>query len=553
MKKQLLLVLLFLGVIATAAAKNGTEGNSRAVGEVRNVIVMIPDGTSTSVVAASRWFQIYGGGARQLNLDPWFCGFVSSFSPNSPIPDSAAAMSGYMTGMPTSSGFISIYPAPDPAQDFIEVDHTLAYQPLATLMEAARHTRGMATGVVATTHFCHATPAACTSHHYDRGNYAALARQMAASDLDLVIAGGGKHLPEDARKLLEQKGATLAETIEDFRAFEGDGPLWALLAPGQMEYEIDRDEAEQPSLAEMTRRAIEILSQDKKGFFLMVEGSRVDMAAHANDPATILHEFLAFDRAFGEALRFAREEGHTAIVVMPDHGTSAFTFGNRNYHGYTTKGLESLCGVVAKYRCSAERLEQALQQAAPERIREIVKQQTDLDLTDAELNRILRAKGIKVDDYMEVSNSENLYSAISSILTARTPFGFVSGNHTGEDVFLAAYHPKGNQPAGRNTNSEINGYIAALMGLGRNDLEALTGELYVPHTELAAGYEALILETGAPTPVLLLQKGDHKVLVPAFGDEAQVDGKEVNLGSVTVYIDRNKTFYLPRGLKAYLK
>ncbi len=548
MKRLILMALLLLTQSVTSQTHY-----TRNVEPVRNVIVMIPDGTSTSVLSVARWFQRYNNPElTELNIDNHLCGMVGSFSSNSLIPDSAPSMSAYMTGVPTSGGYISCYPAADPDQDLFEVDTTWQNRPLATLLEAARHDRRMATGVVATTYFCHATPAATTSHACDRHDYAALARQMASSGMDLVFGGGAKHLPADARENLMNQGVTIIKDVDTFRSYNTSGPVWALFAQSHMEYEIDRDDAVQPSLSEMTRRAIERLSAHPEGFFLMVEGSRIDMAAHGNDPAAIMHEMLAFDKAVGVAVDFARRDGSTLVVIMPDHGTSGFTFGNPDYHDYTTKGLEPAFSEVSKYRVSIERMEQLVREAQDGDIRGIFRTNTGIELTDKELNAILSSLHARENDYMELSNSVNLYSVIADIMKSRTPFAFVSGNHTGEDVFLAAYHPTGDTPRGRHTNSEINAYIAEALALPRT-LRAMTEDIYAPHTELFFGAQCSIVESEGEEPLLRVKRGRQSLEARANSSVVTVNKQPVQLRSVVVYIDRNSTFYLPREVTGMLQ
>lgn len=545
MKRSALLLLLLFAVLAVGAQ----PFYRKPVAPVRNVIVMIPDGTSTSVLSAARWYQFYNDPAqRTLNLDSCLCGLVSTFSSDAPIPCSAPAMSAYMTGMPQQAGNIAVYPAANPAQDIVRVDPQRAYQPLATLLEAARYELGKATGLVVTVDFCHATPAACASHHYSRHAYPVLAAQMAANDLDVVFGGGQKQLSDAMREYLRGSGATLIEhNAAAFRAYEGKGPVWSLFARGNMDYDLDRDDARQPSLAEMTTKALEVLDKHENGFFLMVEGSRVDMAAHAKDPAGVITEMLAFDKAVGVALDFARRDGQTAVVIMPDHGNSGMSFGDADYKNYASKGLDSAYMNISKVRRTASGLEKILLKARPEQIRPLFGQYTGIELTDDEVTLLQSSRNYTEADYMKVANSVNMVSSIARILTSRTHFGFLSGSHTAEDVFLAAYHPAGDLPVGRNTNTEINAYMADLLGLER-PLEELTAELFAPHTELFRGAECSIARAEGQMPCLTVRKGRRTLRVPAYGSVAYLDDKPLKLRSVVVYIDRNDTFYLPREL-----
>lgn len=144
---------------------------------------------------------------------------------------------------------------------------------------------------------------------------------------------------------------------------------------------------------------------------------------------------------------------------------------------------------------------------------------------------------------MKVANSVNMVSSIARIVTSRTHFGFLSGSHTAEDVFLAAYHPEGDLPVGRNTNMEIHAYMADLLGLER-PLAELTGELFAPHTEVFRGAKCSIAEAEGQMPCLTVRKGRRTLRVPAYGSVAYLDGKPLKLRSAVVYIDRNDTFYL---------
>ena len=140
MKKSAILLLLLFAALAAGAQ----PFYRKPVAPVRNVIVMIPDGTSTSVLAAARWYKFYNDPSqRMLNLDSCLCGLVGTFSSDSPIPCSAPAMSAYMTGMPQQAGNVSVYPAANPAQDIVEVESGRACQPLATLPTPGGPVRNM--------------------------------------------------------------------------------------------------------------------------------------------------------------------------------------------------------------------------------------------------------------------------------------------------------------------------------------------------------------------------------------------------------------------------
>ena len=510
---------------------------------------MIPDGTSIGVLSAARWFQIYNGSNDHLAVDPYFCGLVKTYSSNAPVVDSAPAMSAYMTGMPQKVNNISIYPEQDTIQDIYPVsgDPERTYQPLATVLEGAKYELGKAVGIVATVEFPHATPGATAAHHTSRYEYQEIARQMAHNNIDVVFAGGVNYMQDDMQNHLQNQGAVVYKNdIDAFRKFNGNERVWALFCDTNLPYDLDRDTTQVPSLSEMTQKAIERLSKEDKGFFLMVEGSQVDYAAHANDAIGCITEFLAFDKAVRVALDFALKNGETTVIILPDHGNSGFVVGNYNFHDYARRGIQEVFEPLSNYQKTARGLEAILLKSKPEDFRNIFKHYTSIDLTDDELTLLLHSKNYTEGDYMQVSNNENLASSIARIMNSKTYIGFSSGGHTSEDVFLAAYHPKNEIPAGLNTNVEINNYLCDAIGL-HSTLNELTQKLYSKHTQVFADWKYSISEKDGKT-TLEAKKGRKRISIPANSSIVYINGKPLETGSLIVYMKQNNTFYLPENL-----
>ncbi len=537
-KTNLLLLFIFLTTLAFA----------KEVKPVKNVILMIPDGTSIGVYSAARWYKVYNNMGEGLHVDPYFTGTVSTFSSNAPIGDSAPTTSCYMTGIPSRTGHVSIYPVHDPLNDLYPLDSTMAYQPLATILEASRIENNKATGLVVTCEFPHATPADCAAHHYNRGNYNALAPQMAYQNLDVMFGGGNRILTEDIKQHFQNNGTTLIQNDKDAMLnYSEDNPLWALFGDRALPYDLDRDPDLTPSLSEMTEKAIDILSKKENGFFLMVEGSQVDWAAHGNDPVGIITEYLAFDEAVGKAIEFAKQDGETAVIILSDHGNSGITIGKRECRGYDTLTLEQLFGEVSKYKLTASGIEQKIINVKPEDFKSEFKKHTDVDLTDEELASLLSSKNYKKGDYTEVSNSNSLVKNIIDIMNSKMCFGFTTGGHTGEEVLLAAYHPNGDVPMGHLKNTEINDYLFKVSGL-KTPLPEMTQRIFAKHTDVFDGMKYSIEDKDSDIPVLVVKNKKNTLRIPAFSSVAMLNGKTFNLGSVTVYIDKNDTFYLPKNL-----
>lgn len=549
MKKINLSLLLIFVFVATAWAQ---QQYRKPVKPTKNVIVMIPDGTSIGVVSAARWYQIYNKlGGENLAIDPYLCGTVKTFSSNAPIGDSAPTTSAYMTGMPQQTGNVSIYPVADPENDLIPVDPEMAYQPLATILEAMRYQQNKATGLVVTVEFPHATPADCSAHYYARGKYEYIAPQMAYQNFDVMFGGGNSILTDDIKQHFKNTGTSLIQNdVKAFRNFNGKEKVWALFGDRELPYDLDRDPEAVPSLAEMTQKALDRLSQNENGFFLMVEGSKVDWSAHGNDAIGCITEYLAFDKAVAIAMDYAKKDGNTTVIVLPDHGNSGFTIGRRDLKGYDRASIDKLFKNVSQYKKTGEGLEKILLKSKPEDFKSVFKEYTNIDLTDEELNLLLSSKNYHEADYMKVSNSVNMGSSIVSIMNSHTYFGFTTGGHTGEEVFLAAYHPNGDVPMGMNTNIEINQYLHDVAGL-KMSLQDMTKEIFAKHTDVFKGMEYTI-DKSTDFPVLKVKKGNKTLTIPAFKSVAYLNDQPITLRSVTVYIDKNDTFYIPRELASKL-
>lgn len=556
------LLLLAVIILPTKAA------DVESVKPVKNIILLIPDGTSLSTVSMARWLQWYTNPDKpNLNLDPYLCGTVRTHSSNAPIGDSAPTTSCYMTGQPSRTGYVSTYPESDASNDIYPTDPARAYQPLTTVLEAAKILQGKSTGLVFTCEFPHATPADCAAHSYNRAKYEWIVPQMVHNDLNVVIGGGTSLLSADNEAYLKGNGyGIFKDDINGMRTYSGSN-MWALFGKSEMAYDLDRDPAQQPSLEEMTRKAIEKLSQNPAGFFLMVEGSKVDWAAHANDPVGMATDFLAYDRACGAALEFARQNGETAVIMVPDHGNSGISIGKASCKGYDKLTKEQLFHQFSLYKLTAEGFAKKVNSQPASEVQNIFRTYAGFELTPEELNALNNCKDYKNSPIPEDKRSadgveSSLYSGsltsfMAKLLTSKTCFGFTTGGHTGEDVFLAAYHPQNTLPIGMHTNIELNHYLCALFGLN-GKLDELTAQNFAPHTEVFADYTCEIIpakdEKGSPT--LIVKNKKKQLNISPFSNIVTIGKKgqeEIRLNSVIVYVDKNNTFYLPAKLTEYLK
>jgi alkaline phosphatase len=349
--------MLVLGSAASAVAGKNTDNkwndddyknkgqynsNEKSEKKIKNVIVMVPDGCDQDIQTLARWYS-----GEELQLDSMYTGMVSTYMANSVITGSAAAGTAFATGEKTTARFVSVGPRTDDLLSTLDAeDMAEPYVPLATVLEGAQ-LEGKATGLIATSEISHATPAVFAAHVDDRGNYHDIIEQMVYNDVDVVFAGGKTFLSaswradgEDLIAALDEKGYQFVETEEDMMELES-GKVWGMFAGTSMSPEMAREDTEEPSIADMTSKAIELLSEDQEGFFLMVEGSQVDWAGHANNAEYMVTDFLAFDEAVEVAVDFAEEDGHTLVLVFPDHNCGGLTIGNRGT-SYTDLTVEEL-------------------------------------------------------------------------------------------------------------------------------------------------------------------------------------------------------------------
>lgn len=553
-KTLCLLAVAGLSIVAGYAQKSGQVPEN--LKPVKNVVIMIPDGTSTSVLSLARWYQSYNSpDLVWLNVDGLITGLVKTHSSDAPIGDSAPTSSTYATGVVSQSGYVATYPEKTP-NDIVAVDAQRANMPAMTILEAAK-LQGRSTGLVFTCDFTHATPADFSAHTPYRSDRVTIAHQMAYNNVDVVFGGGADYLLPELRQHLAKQGYdTIFNDYAKFKAFNGT-KVWGLMSPKDVPYDIDRNPASDPSLAEMTKKALETLSKNEKGFFLMVEGSKVDFAAHSNDPIGIATDFIAFDKAVKEVLEFAKKNGETAIIIMPDHGNSGVNIGNRaSSSGYDKLSKRELFEPLVKCKLTTVGFTEKLMEGKGYDEAFVRRQFSEHmgidDLTLPELQSLkspIRSK-----------NSTNIAKAVVDIVNARTFIGFTTGGHTAEDVFLATYHPQGQTLSGVVLNTDINRYACQLLGVG--NLQDSTAKYFVGHKTLfpESDYTVKWENKKDKTPTLsITAKASKKTMtVKAFQNVILVGGEkdkkrtEVPLKSVAVYVEKNEEFYLPRDLKAVL-
>lgn len=277
----------------------------------KNIIFLIGDGMGLSQISAAD-FEIAPLNLRRFKK----LGLQTTTSANEYVTDSAAAGTALSTGFKTNKGYVGV-----------DVDK----KPLKNVFEYGKES-GKTVGFVVTSTINHATPAAFSSHVESRNHYNEIAEQQVSGDIDVMIGGGlcnlvPQFMPGSRRKdnknlLFElRRRMPVIQTIDAFRLLGVPKQLAAVFSSGHLPRASKRDY----NLGELVDKAIRVLNQNEKGFFLMVEGSQIDLAGHKNDYAEVLSETVDFDTAIRVALDFAEKDGNTLVVVTSDHETGGLT------------------------------------------------------------------------------------------------------------------------------------------------------------------------------------------------------------------------------------
>lgn len=308
---------------------------------IDNIIYMIPDGGGFPSYDIAKAVKEAGGltylnydsfkgtkpTSKTMYMDEYLAASMTTRSADNGTTDSAAAGTALATGKKTNNSYTGL---------------NASGVPIANLTELCQ-LEGMATGLIATSYEYDATPAAFSAHAGSRDSYSQIIKQMMYQDINLVLGGGINYTgytSSSNSSTLKSLGYTLvgtrselasaaqnsygdvSETMKVWGTFQADKHHMPYdIGYGKSYDGIDDGSGDTPTLAEMTSYSIDMLSKDEDGFFLMVEGSKVDYGNHHRMMTESAGEWIAFDEAFKVALDFAKEDGHTAIVVAPDHNT----------------------------------------------------------------------------------------------------------------------------------------------------------------------------------------------------------------------------------------
>jgi alkaline phosphatase len=289
----------------------------------RNIIFLVSDGMSIGTLSmanmllhrkegrSSSWMALYEQGKAKRGL-------MDTASANNLVTDSAAGSSAWGGGVRVPNGMLNV-----------NADGSFN-TPILQKFKAA----GKATGCVTSVPITHATPAGFCVNNSSRSSQPEIAEQYLGLRFDVMMGGGTEFFSAETRKDKQdlfakyaQAGFSVARTKQEMLNAAANQPLMAVFHEDAIPYALDHAnntelQAGIPTLAEMTKTAIERLNKNKKGFVLQVEGGKVDWGAHSNDIGGLIYDQVAFDEAIQVAVDFAEKDKNTLVIITTDHGNA---------------------------------------------------------------------------------------------------------------------------------------------------------------------------------------------------------------------------------------
>ncbi len=457
--KVLRLSLVALSMLAT--------GVTQAQETPKYVFYLIGDGMAATQRQVTEYYlqQKTGDNKLRLTMNQMpTAGINTTHSLNSLVTDSAASATALSSGVKTDNGIIGM---------------TKDGKKTVTILESAKN-NGMATGLITTTRLTHATPAAFIAKNISRNNENEIADDYLASNIDFLAGGGYRHFVstkgtkrtdnKDLTASFEQKGYQTFVGVDTTVSFRGYTPekgdkVFATFTSSHLPYEIDRMKSnDTPSLQEITDKGIQLLSKNDKGFFLMVEGGRIDHAAHANDIAGVIYDTLAFDKAVKSAVDFYNKHPkETLVVVTGDHETGGMGL------GFGTNYFMNMDKIIATGNSIEDKLQKVYQGDRKAFFNHIADVYNLNDLTAEETALINQAMDAFDKDAAAATKTAGGYDpvaiAVAHVTSKRAGIYWTSFAHTATQLPLTAMGNGANKFGGFKDNTEVANTFADVMNL----------------------------------------------------------------------------------------
>ncbi|KAK9474637.1 alkaline-phosphatase-like protein [Dipodascopsis tothii] len=450
-------------VLALAAAATGEPET-----KPRNLIFILPDGYGpASETMARDYYNHVHNETTILPVDEMAVGLVRTKASDTLVTDSAASATAYSCGIKTYNGAIG-------------VDDEV--RPCGTVLEAAK-LAGYTTGMVVTSRITHASPAGFAAHVHHRDHEAAIAEQLVGYShplgpvVDLMMGGGRCYfLPQSEPKscrsddldlltYAHNEGFTIGTTREDFDELQcgavGQLPYMFLPSMGHLDFEADRRADREPSLSEMAKTAIAWLERESagndRGFFLFIEASRIDHAAHMHDPVGHVHDIFEYNKVMLEVREYVESRDDTTLVSAADHECGGLTLGVPDY-AWHPHALASSSHSAAYYGSLWDEY--------------VAQGRSDDDKRRLLVERIFREYGIKSPTEEEILTTiaaTSLTIALGELLSARAGIHWSTLGHTAVDITLFAAGVNHHKLYGSWENIQLGQWMAAQLCVDTED------------------------------------------------------------------------------------
>lgn len=418
---------------------------------VKNVVLMIGDGMGVGQLEIARLLQYGKEGSLFMESLPHVA-LMRTNSNDQFVTDSAAAGTALATGIKTNNGMIGLPPTKEKVVSILD-----------TFQQA-----GKKVGIITTSSVTDATPASFVGNTENRWDgQPDIARQMLEKKLDVILGGGATFFsPEQQNNTqlvdrFKKEGYTYVNKKQALTKAEQATRLIGLFHPTYMSFKIDKQHLKnnEPSLMEMTDAGLTVLSKTNNGFFLMVEGGRIDHAAHSGDVTSVWKETIEFDETVKKVVRWAEARQDTLVVVLADHETMGMAVSEP----INFKGLQSVNASAAYMANEFRKNNQTAN------VKTIFKKYANIDLTDMQINQLKKdvtnaGRGIypqQVIDWEIGYLIANHYKVALMSRHLRTESKTTSG-HTGNMVPIFAYGPQSQRFEGVLQNTDISKLIAEI-------------------------------------------------------------------------------------------
>lgn len=404
--------------------------------KAKNIIFMVSDGMSSGTLnMADRLLQLKNGnGSHWLNLyreGKINRALMDTASANSLVTDSAAASSSWGGGKRVPNGSLNV--------------GSNGEKNIPILQKFKKANKKV--GCVTTVPITHATPAGFCVMQKDRGDQDAIAKKYASLAFDVMMGGGDVHFNPtkriDGKNIyaeFKNRNYSILKTRQDLMKYKGNQKILGVFSENGLPYALDRTnnsdlKMHTPTLAEMTQKAITHLSsENSEGFVLQIEGGKVDWAAHANDASALLYDQIAFDDAVKTAIDFAEKDNETLVIITTDHG-------NANPGLIKGDKVNDNFSNLANFTHTNEWI---LQQLNSNSSRTTIRETIHAANGNKTISR--SQADLLVKFYTEKNaglyNTANLpFAALATMQKDYTSIGWISMDHSGDYVELAAYGP----------------------------------------------------------------------------------------------------------------